>query len=642
VVEEQTVEARDTRRFFGRLSWNRRSNGSEGPEATVDSLTGLRNHRALWRELARRSQACSPERPLALVMVDIDLMRQVNESYGRDVGDAILERTASVVRSTVPFPRLAFRYGGEEFVLLVEPQNGEARELAERVRAGIAAQNGALPSVTVSCGIAELDAPVEPWVALDRADAALREAKRSGRNRVAVAGQTSPGERVKLVEELEHETARRAALALAVATLEVRDTDTADHSDDVVTLCEAIGRKLEFDDHALQHLRAGAQLHDLGKVAIPSSILNKPGALNDEEWGVIREHTVIGERILRSVPEMTEVATIVRHSHEHWDGGGYPDGLSGEQIPLASRVILCADAFHAIRADRPYRKGRPADEAIAEVRACSGAQFDPAVVAAFVGVVDDTRESRQAVVVGPRNRRLVALLTALVIGGGSAVAGIPEIRDAIRSIVGADTDTGQGLPSDLLVPGAGWIEFGQLGDAFRTEPAAGRERGGGQKGSPRKPAKDSERRRGPSAPEKNSGALTAPNGQGNGSGGDTLRGTPAPSAPPASSGPSNPGSSAPAKPSPENSETNGGGAPVVKEEEKEKGKGKGNGLGQGVPTPRRSKQPPPHKGGRPDPPALGNTKPPAPTEPKQPNEPNGNGNGNDNGNGNGKGKGHSK
>ena len=280
------------------------------------------------------------------------------------------------------------------------------------MRTEIAAQNGAIPAITVSCGVAELDEPVEPWVALDRADCALREAKRSGRNRVAVAGHTSPGERVVLVEELERETARRAAMALAVATLEVRDTGTAEHSDDVLTLCEAVGRRLGFDEDALQQLLAGAQLHDVGKVAIPSAILNKPGALTNDEWAVIREHTVIGERILRSVPEMAEVATIVRHSHEHWDGSGYPDGLAGERIPLASRVILCADAFHAMRSDRPYRRGRPAARRDRRAQGVRGHAVRPGG-----GRRASSRSARRpatrrtAVIVGPRDRRLVALLT---------------------------------------------------------------------------------------------------------------------------------------------------------------------------------------------------------------------------------------
>jgi diguanylate cyclase (GGDEF)-like protein/putative nucleotidyltransferase with HDIG domain len=599
VVEEQTLEVRNGRRFFGRLSWNRRGPGSASPATTVDELTGLRNHRALWRELARRSQACSPSHPLALLMMDVDGLRQVNESYGNGIGDAVVKRAASVLRSSVPFPRLAFRYGGEEFVVLLEPQNGEATELAEEVRAEIAAQNGALPAVTVSCGVAELDEPVEPWVALDRADAALREAKRSGRNRVAVAGRTSPGERVKLVEDLERDTARRAAMALAMATLEERDTGTADHSDDVLTLCEAIGRRLRFDEHSLQQLRAGAQLHDVGKVAIPAGILNKPGALNDEEWAVIREHTVIGERILRSVPEMAEVATIVRHSHEHWNGDGYPDGLAGDQIPRASRVILCADAFHAIRSDRPYRRGRSADEAILEVRACAGRQFDPAVVDAFVDVIEETRRARGAVIIGPRNRRLVALLTAFVIGGGSAVAGIPDVRDAIKSVFGASTGSGQAVPSDVE-PGPGWVSFGRLGDMLRLEPAMHLQGKTGQKPAS-KPTQEKPRTGG-SGPADRQAVLTGPTSQGAGPGADTLRGGQSPKAPPSST--------APSQPAPVNTETNGGDAPVAPGESE--GNGNGRGLGHSLPTPRKPAQPPPNEGGRPDPPALGQTNPSAP------------------------------
>ena len=461
-------EVRDRRHLLGRIPWQRRRAETVAQEGLIDPLTGLRNQRALWRELSRRARSCSASRPLAVLMLDLDLLGEINAAYGHEMGDAVLKRAASVVRAVAPSPRLAFRYGGEEFVVLTHRANGEARELAERVRMEIAAQNGAIPAITVSCGVAELDEPVEPWVALDRADSALREAKRSGRNRVAVAGHTSPGERVVLVEELERDTARRAAMALAVATLEVRDTGTAEHSDDVLTLCEAIGCRLGFDEEALQQLMAGAQLHDVGKVAIPSAILNKPGALTNDEWAVIREHTVIGERILRSVPEMAEVATIVRHSHEHWDGSGYPDGLTGERIPLASRVILCADAFHAMRSDRPYRSGRPAADAIAELEACAGTQFDPEVVAALVEVSEETRTRRKAVIVGPRDRRLVALLAALVIGGGSAVAGVPEVRDALRSVFGAGTPH-ETVPSATPAEDFG---FGPLGDVL-VLPTAG-------------------------------------------------------------------------------------------------------------------------------------------------------------------------
>ena len=577
MVEEHTVEVREKPRLLRRLAWHRRQTESLEQQTAVDDLTGLRNQRALWTELERRARVSSHSHPLAVVMVDFDRFEEVNDEFGRDVGDGVLRRGASILRTAAPSPRLAFRYGGKGFVVLAEAREEEAQELAERIRAEAAAQNGSLPTVTVSCGVAHLDGPVEPWVALDRADAALRDAKRSGQNRVAVAGHTSPGERVLLVEELEHETARRAAMALAVATLQVRDSDTANHSEDVLTLCEAVGRRLDFEGRSLQHLMAGAQLHDVGKVAIPSTILNKPGPLTRHEWDVVREHTIIGERILRSVPEMADVATVVRHSHEHWDGSGYPDGLKGDEIPLASRVILCADAFHAMRSDRPYRRGRSAREAIAELRVCAGTQLDPGVVDAFVSVAGDARRKKAGVATGP-NKRLIVLLSTLIVGGGSAVAGIPEVRDALRSVFGAGT-----APSvaDAVASAPQEFGFGPLGELLEMKPV--KDADGATKDKQRAIGAGADRgerqEHGHGGPQ---GSFTAPDsGPVSGAGGG-LKGGPAPtspSKPPRESGP----------------------API----ETVQGNGNGRARGKGVPTPRRPAQAPRLTKGRTDPPALG-------------------------------------
>ena len=165
---------------------------------------------------------------------------------------------------------------------------------------------------------------------------------------------------------------------------------------------------------------------------------------------------------------MAEVATIVRHSHERWDGSGYPDGLMGERIPLASRIILCADAFHAIRCDRPYRAGRSADEALTELRACAGTQFDPAVVAALARLADDARDTRGGGMALPRNKRLVVLLTALAITG-TAVAAVPELRNAVRSVFGAtSSDPARDFSGE---PGRGF-SLGPLGDLLSMAPNA--------------------------------------------------------------------------------------------------------------------------------------------------------------------------
>jgi len=536
----------------------------------VDGLTGLRNQRALLRELSRRAPLCSPSTPLAVLMLDFDLFDMVNQGYGRAVGDAVLKRAATVLRETSPSARLAFRYGGEEFVVLLEGDEDDACGLAEAIRTTIAAQNGALPAITVSCGVAELDAPVEPWVALDRADAALREAKRNGRNRVVVAGQAAEAESAVLVEEVEKETARRAAMALAVATLEVSDLGTAEHSDDVLTLCEALGRELELDETSLRHVAAGAQLHDVGKVAVPSVILNKPGPLTQDEWAVVREHTVIGERILRSVPEMAEVATIVRHSHEHFDGSGYPDGLEGEQIPLASRIILCADAYHAIRSDRPYRAGRPAAEALAEISDCAGTQFDPRVVGALVAVADEARGKPLAAFANLRRRRLLVLLTTLAIGTGTAGAGIPEVRDAIRSVFGAST-----APTEVVPDGDGLrgIGFGPVdGPLFRLPPAAtrdGKKDAGGRRHSEDPRADGTPRRQDGTGRSERQGGLDSPGGR---QGGEESRFSPGPKGGPTPNG-SNTDKKDPTRPQ----------APAA---------GPPQGPGSGTPTPTPTTQPP--------------------------------------------------
>ena len=297
-----------------------------------------------------------------------------------------------------------------------------------------------------------------------------------------------------------HLAARRAAVKVASAALEARDHGTSAHSDDVVVLCRAIADRLGIRGQERADLIAAAQLHDVGKVAVPTEIIVKPGALDEIEWETMRQHTVVGEQILSSVNELQSVAGIVRSCHERYDGAGYPDGLAGEAIPLAARVVFCADAFHAIREDRPYRKGRSAARALAEIRRNAGGQFDPRVVQALD---DAARELRQA---GPdrlaslsaplRSRRLMALLLTLTIGGSTlAAAGLrlpipftgsdePDAPAAAGPDAGADGALDLGRLGRIPVPGApdgagraAGAPFGPGGVAFRSggeAPASGR------------------------------------------------------------------------------------------------------------------------------------------------------------------------
>jgi HD-GYP domain-containing protein (c-di-GMP phosphodiesterase class II) len=324
--------------------------------------------------------------------------------------------------------------------------------------------------------------------------AAAGTAKGSGPNgnRVAtgtVDARTSVRTRTRAVPDRDHAEARRLADARRIATkvgrgmLEASTSQTAEHSDDVVVISGAICDLLEIHGEERQELLAAAKLHDIGKAAVPREILEKPGALNDEEWKVMRTHTIVGGDILASVPELNRIAKLVRHSHERWDGGGYPDGLAGEDIPLGSRIIFCADTFDAIRADRPYRAGRPAAEALAEIRRHAGTQFDPDIVEALVQVTRELKMSPPpAGARVRRSNRLMALLLTLALGvSGSAVArsgllGAPEATAAGTSTAAVAAEQcdpfscgwlpGGPLTADLL----GGADAG--GAAFLSGPGA--------------------------------------------------------------------------------------------------------------------------------------------------------------------------
>ena len=166
-----------------------------------------------------------------------------------------------------------------------------------------------------------------------------------------------------------------------------RHPDLYEHGGVVAALARAVGERMGIAADQLDGIERAAELHDIGKIALPDAILNKPGPLDAEEWRSMRRHTLIGERMLSAMPALRSAATVVRSSHEHFDGKGYPDGLSGEQIPLASRIIFVCDAFHAMTSERPYEPAQSVESALAELSRCAGSQFDPAVVAAFLAEI---------------------------------------------------------------------------------------------------------------------------------------------------------------------------------------------------------------------------------------------------------------
>ncbi len=372
--------------------------------AVTDAITGLPNHRAVMsrvhEELARceRSQASC-----AILFIDLDHFKHVNDTWGHRAGDAILREVASRLRTTLRVEDFVGRYGGEEFaIVLTDADIVSASETAERLRSTIAeypciwqaedsATNITIP-VTASIGVAAyLLHGVTREALVERADHAMYRAKQGGRNRVYVAD-LPEDEHDQVVPMPLHQEAPpivETTVQVLTAAASARDRGTDDHSHRMVVLAEATARALHQSEEEVHLVRLGALLHDIGKIGIPDAILHKPGPLSDEEWAIMRLHPEIGQKILTQAGgAFRALATIVVAHHERWDGHGYPLGLEHEAIPLAARILTVIDSYDAMTSHRVYRKAMSPLDAREELQRCAGTQYDPDVVAAFLHVLD--------------------------------------------------------------------------------------------------------------------------------------------------------------------------------------------------------------------------------------------------------------
>src|SRR3954447_19671761 len=339
-------------------------------EALTDALTGLGNRRKLMRDLA---ETLHPEerRPCALVLYDLNGFKGYNDVFGHPAGDALLARLGAHLGAAVSPDARAYRMGGDEFCVLAPIDVGNPLALLERGQRALGELgDGFEISAAHGCVLVPEEAE-DAGTALGIADRRMYAEKATARR-----------------------SADEQSRDVLLKALEEHHPDLGAHVHDVGLLAAAVASELGLDARALQHVRHAAELHDIGKVAVPSSILDKPGKLDPEEWEFIARHTIIGERILGAAVALRPVATLVRASHEHYDGKGYPDGLRGEEIPLGARIVSVCDAYDAMTSDRPYQRSLSPDEALAELRRCAGTQFDPAVVDAFCRV--SARETADA------------------------------------------------------------------------------------------------------------------------------------------------------------------------------------------------------------------------------------------------------
>ena len=344
-----------------------------------DPCTRLFAHDAFRRAAAGELARAEREgKPVSAAVVDIDGFRSLNARRGAEAGDAALASVALHLRRLTLATDCLGRTGADELAVVMPGTDlAGAQACCERLIAELEA--GDVPGagfITVSAGVATHEDGMSLDELLAAAAGGLDRARALGGARAAI----------RLADGVHDPNPAHAAVveALASALLE-RDRYTGEHSESVVDMARQVAATLGLDAVEIERVAAAALLHDIGKVAIPDRILHKPGGLDPEEWELMREHPVIGERILRAIPGMGAVARIVRHEHERYDGGGYPDGLSGEDIPIGSRIILACDTYHAMTSDRPYRSRLGHGEAVAELARCAGTQFDPRVTEALIG-----------------------------------------------------------------------------------------------------------------------------------------------------------------------------------------------------------------------------------------------------------------
>ncbi len=363
--------------------------------ATTDPVTALPNHRALIARLDQElERAHQYHRFCSILFLDLDHFKALNDGYGHAAGDAALSEFAGLMQKQLRGMDTVGRWGGEEFVaILPERTADEALHFAEEVRACVAARIFSVGGgIYLTCSIGVANYPThaqEREGLLSAADQAMYGAKCFGRNQVRAAndpavhalrtaGQTEGG----------REEAALMGMVEALATLvEVRDTATGHHAHQVADLVLQLALAMGLSVSEAQMIALAGRLHDVGKVSIPDAVLQKPGRLSAEEWGLVRIHPMVGADVVGHIPALRPLVPVIRAHHERWDGQGYPDRLEGEAIPFGARLLLAVDAYLAMTVDRPYQKARAPSVALTELRRCAGSQFDPQVVAALEQVL---------------------------------------------------------------------------------------------------------------------------------------------------------------------------------------------------------------------------------------------------------------
>jgi diguanylate cyclase (GGDEF)-like protein len=367
-------------------------------EAHHDAKTGLLSARRFMELLDDEvDKSIRSGKSLAVLMCDLDLFRNVNNTHGHLAGDEVLQAVAKLLKRTVRGEDLVGRFGGEEFVVLLRNADRASAAIAgERIRQEVrdaaftVSASADTLKLTISVGVASFPEAVhDARNLLHDADLAVYRSKLSGRNRVTIAAP------IEEEVNLNPDGAYLQIMESLAFALDARGATVEGRTLRVTALSLAVAREMGVEEHSSEWraIEQASLLHDVGKLAISSSVLYKQGPLTEEEWEEMRKHPEIGWAMLNQMEMLRPASLIVLHHHEHWDGTGYPAGIAGEEIPFGARIFTVVDAYDAITSDRPYRAAQSETAAIEEIFKNSGSQFDPRVVDSLLKVLGYKRPS---------------------------------------------------------------------------------------------------------------------------------------------------------------------------------------------------------------------------------------------------------